>query len=372
MRVLHVIDKLSMDGVNPSSCTVLFGGWNECLVKSGCETLVLSLAQDQEVGDYLRKRGIEDHYCSHRKFSPRIVREIGEYAAARKVDLVHLHGYGAAHFGRLAARKSGLRNVVHEHAVLKVKPQHYVIDRLLRSMTDAAVAVSENVKEFMIKGRSIPADRIRVIGNGIDLSRFREKTPADIVSARGIMGLSMETPVVGVVTRFREEKGTDDLLKAFGLIRRKVPNAHLVVIGDGPLKEALRKLAEEENLAGAVSWLGFRQDVERIMPAFNVQVIPSLSEGFGLALAEGMAIGNPMVATEVGGMQELGRDRQNLLFVPPRDPISIADACVALLTEPECARDVARGGLETAKSLDIAHSATAIFKLYQALLATGN
>ncbi len=370
MKVLHVIDKLSMDGVNPSSCTVLFGGWNPHMQKLGCEMSVMSLAQDQEVGTYLRDRGIEDHYSSNPRHVIKVIGQIEELATGLGADIIHLHGYGAAHFGRVAARRSGILNVVHEHAVLKVKPVHYVIDRLLRNMTDAAVAVSRNVREFMIRGRSIPADRIRVIGNGIDLGRFLPKSPSDIQSAREIIGVDRCVPIVGAVTRFRQEKGTEDLIRAFGEIRRRFDEARLVIVGDGPLREMLRDIAEHEGVSDSVMWLGFRSDVERIMPAFDVQVIPSLTEGFPLALAEGMAIGNAMVVTEVGGMRELGRDLENLLFVPPRDPSAIANASIRLFEDTALALAISEAARESARSMDVAQSANALVGLYSEMIAS--
>jgi len=369
LKILHVIDKLSMDGTNPSSCTILFGGWAKSMAGPECEFEVLSLAQDQQIGDYLRERGIEVFFISSPRYSPKIVGEICKLIAERNIDIVHLHGYGAAHFGRIAARKSGVKNVVHEHAALKVKPQHYLLDRLLREKTDIAVAVSESVRDFMIDGRNIPADRIRVIGNGVDLTRFPEKTPTAIREARDLIEVGPDVPLIGTVTRFREEKGNEFLIAAFEQIHSRFNDARLVVIGDGELRESLHKLASQKNIGGAVRWLGFRSDLEKLMPAFDVHVIPSLTEGFPLALAEGMAVGNAMVVTEVGGMKEIGSDRENVLFVPSCDSAAIAEACISLLEDRQFAQKLAHNARRSAESMSIDQSAKRIVNVYMELLS---
>jgi glycosyltransferase involved in cell wall biosynthesis len=339
------------------------------MVDSECEFEVLSLAQDEQIGGYLRERGIKDFYTSSPRYSPKIIGEICKVIAERDTNIVHLHGYGAAHFGRIAARQSGVKNVVHEHAALKVKPQHFVLDWLLREKTDIAVAVSESVRDFMIKGRNIPADRIRVIGNGVDLVRFPQKTSTSVQVARDLIEVGPDIPLIGTVTRFREEKGNEFLIAAFERIRSRFNNARLVVIGDGELRESLHRMARQKNVDDAVHWLGFRSNLEKLMPAFDVHVIPSLTEGFPLALAEGMSVGNAMVVTEVGGMKEIGNDRENLLFVPSRDSAAIAEACISLLENRQLAQKLAHNARRSAESMSIDQSAKRIVNVYRELLS---
>lgn len=368
MKVLHVIDKLSMDGVNPSSCTVLFGGWSDSIPDTECKMAVLSLANDQLAGAYLSDRGVEVLYTTLPKYSPKTINEICRLISERDIDIVHLHGYGAAHFGRIAARRSNIKNIVHEHAFLRTKPQHFVIDWLLRNKTDLGVAVSESVREFMIKGRCVPVDRVRVVGNGVDLKHFGQKTIATTMEARKLIGVEPGSPVFGTVTRFREEKGNEYLISAFERIHDRVENARLVVIGDGELRESLRSMAVDLGIDGAIQWLGFRADVEKIMPAFDVHIIPSLTEGFPLALAEGMAIGNAMVVTNVGGMKEIGTDGENVVFVPPRDAAAIADACVRLIEDERTAKMLAANARVTAMQMSIGQSAQNMLDLYRELV----
>lgn len=346
----------------------MFGGWSDSISDTECELAVLSLADDRQAGAYLRDRGIVDLYTSVPKYSPKNITEIARLIVERDIDIVHLHGYGAAHFGRIAARRCNIKNIVHEHAFLKTKPQHFVIDWLLRNKTDVGVAVSESVRKFMINGRSVPADRVRVIGNGVDLRRFVQKTPASISKARDLIGVTESALVIGTVTRFREEKGNEFLIEAFSRIHEQFTNARLVVVGDGELRESLVAQAEKAGIASAVHWLGFRADVEQVMPAFDIHVIPSLTEGFPLALVEGMAIGNAMVVTSVGGMSEIGRDRQDVLLVPSKDATAIADACARLVNDPAIAKRIAGSAGASAAKFGMDKSAANILSLYRELV----
>jgi hypothetical protein len=158
---MHIIDKLSMDGTNPSSCTTLFGEWIPRLDTDGFSTTVLTLRKPDIAGKYLEDQGIKVYYQNHRKVS--IKKGIMDLMDREKADIVHLHGYSAANFGRIAARKKGVKNIVHEHAILKVLPHQYLADFLLRNLTDSAIAVSNSVKEFMVRGRNIPEEKISVI-----------------------------------------------------------------------------------------------------------------------------------------------------------------------------------------------------------------
>jgi glycosyltransferase involved in cell wall biosynthesis len=328
----------------------------------------MSLARDQAVGVYLRDRGIEDIYSSAPKYSLKNVEEICASIRAHKIDIVHLHGYGAAHFGRLAAAKCNVPNIVHEHAILKIKPQHFIIDWLLRNRTDLAIAVSEAVRDFIVKGRSVPSDRVRVIGNGVDLDRFIAKTADSRIRARQLVGIEEDVPVIGTVTRFREEKGNADLIRAFKRVHDRNDATKLVLVGDGELRQSLYELARDLGLESSVIWLGFRSDVEKIMPAFDVQAIPSWTEGYPLALAEAMAVGNALVATEVGGMRELGRNEINVLFVPPRSPAKLGDACMRLLKDRNLAHRISEEATETAKTMSIEISSKKILNVYEELM----
>ncbi len=369
INVLHVIDKLSMDGVNPSSCAKLLVSWSEHLsVGRDCRMSVCTLRDPDLGGAYLEQRGMTVHYLPFGKYSPRNVNGILRLIQRQAPDILHLHGYSAANFGRLAARRAGIVNVVHEHAVLPAQPHQYVADFLLRPLTDSAVAVSSNVRDFMIRTRHIPRTKIRVVPNGVDLTEFCPTEVRDVAARRRQRGLPERARLVGTVTRFRAEKGTEFLLRAAPEVLNRCTDTIFVILGDGPLKPDLERLAVDLGIRESVRFVGFQRDVPEWLSMFDVNVIPSLTEGFPLSLIEAMAAGNAVVASAVGAIGEVADDGRTALLVPPKDPARLAAKIVHLLTHPDVAASLSASAQEASRKYDAQSSAAALRELYTQLV----
>jgi glycosyltransferase involved in cell wall biosynthesis len=364
INVLHIIDKLSMDGKNPSSCTILFGEWIPQLDSNGFRTSVLTLRKPDIAGEYLEKKGIRVYYQGFGKISHKNIRSINDHIEEGKTDVVHLHGYSAANFGRIAARKKRIKNIVHEHAVLNVQPHQYIADYLLRNHTDLAIAVSNSVKEFMIKWRSVPEEIIQVVLNGIKLDRFKIITDESIINLKSTLGIDKSQKVVGTITRLRKEKGNEYFLRAIPLILKKYPNTVFLIIGDGPLRGEMEKMVIDLNISPQVKFLGFRKDVTELLSILDINVIPSLSEGFPLSMVEAMAVGNAIVATKVGGMVEAGVDGENVLFVPPKNPTEIAQKVCYYVENNELLNKCSLNAEKSSKKFDVETNAKLIGEQY--------
>jgi glycosyltransferase involved in cell wall biosynthesis len=329
--------------------------------------MVCTLRSKDLGGSYLKRRGIAVRYLGLGKYSPSNVRAITEMIIQEKAELIHLHGYSAANFGRMASKKTGVANVVHEHAVLKTLPHQFVADLLLRSATDAAVAVSENVKRFMIRSRSIPERKIRVIWNGIDLAKFKRLAEEAIAGKKKELNIPIGAPVIGTVTRLREEKGVEHLIRAIPVINRAVPEAFFLIVGDGPLRSQLADLTQTLRAGRQTLFLGFRDDVADLLSLFDVNVIPSLTEGFPLSLIEGMCIGTPIVATAVGGINEIGVEGENVLFVRPKSADEIAHKVIHLLKDSAMREKFRQSGRRLSQKFGIENNATKLRLLYDEL-----
>ena len=370
IKVLHVNDKLSMDGHNPSSVAHLLGDWIPLLRQHGVTCTVCTLRDPDPGARYLVDRNIDVHRFDFGRFSPRNLSAIAGLLREQGADIAHLHGFASANFGRIVARRLGIGNVVHEHATLLNVPAYQrLADRLLRRWTDAAIAVSESVREFMIHGRFIPAERVHVIGNGVDLERFGSPDRQAAAAARRMLDIPEGHRLVGTVTRLRAEKGPEFFLRAMPRILEELPSVTFLVVGDGPLRESLEALAKELGVERRARFLGFRTDVPELLGLLDVLVISSLTEGFPLSLVEGMAAGCPVVATRVGGMPEVARDGDSVLFVPPRDPDAIACKTIALLENPDMADRLGREAAETAAGYSMAGSARMLADLYTRLVS---
>jgi len=355
-----------MDGVNPSSCAQLFVEWAARHDAGRFRMMVASLRARDAAGTYLQQRGLEVFYIAKGKFSLANVQAIHALAAAHHVDLLHLHGYSSANFGRWAARRLNIPAVMHEHAILKILPHQFLADRLLRNSTTVAVAVSRAVAQFLQEGRSVPRDKIEVIWNGIDLKAFAQP---DLRAAQEFRARFAERSqkLIGTVTRLRSEKGNRYFIEAAPEILRKFPHAQFVLVGEGPERAELERLAAERGLRERVHFAGFVQNVPAALAAFDIAVIPSLREGFGLALAEAMAAGKPVVATAVGGMIEMAAHGQHALLVSPAASRELAQAVLQLLENPAQAQRLAEAARPQSANFGIEQNVLKLEMLYARL-----
>lgn len=222
---------------------------------------------------------------------------------------------------------------------------------------DAIVAVSTFTVEAMIRLMGADPAKIVLIPNGVDLKRFHVRTPAADAPARyGVAGRRVVLSVGRLVPR----KGMDRLVEAMAIVRREVPDAHLLIAGEGPLAADLRRLIAENGLEGAVTLLGPVSDeaLNELYALADVFALPNRempdgdTEGFGLVFLEANASGKPVVAGRAGGAVDAVSDEVNGLTVDGADVGAIATAVLRLLQDPALHARLSRGGLEVAARSD--------------------
>jgi glycosyltransferase involved in cell wall biosynthesis len=260
---------------------------------------------------------------------------------------------------------------MHEWAVLEVLPHQFVMDRLLRSKTDVAVGVSEDVKKFLIHGRSVPLHKTRVVWNGVNLSKFKTAAPAVVQAFRNGFGIASQHQVIGTVTRLREEKGNRFFIEAAAQVLREFPDARFVIVGDGPLREELEKLAQSVNLGGKLHFAGFVSEVAVALAAMDIKVMASLTEGFPFALAEAMAAGKPVVVSNVGGMKDMVQQEENGLLVPPANSAALAAALGRLLKTPELCKRLGDAARQRSQAFSVERNVKALEAIYTEMLMNG-
>lgn len=252
----------------------------------------------------------------------RATRELFRLMRLRRPDVVHTHLFGADVWGRLAARLAGIRVVVStEHSMNR---DHGFLRRFMKRrlvpLTSRFIAVSDEAKAYMVGVEGIPKTKVRVVKNGIDMSRVLQR------SARGFH----DVPRLITVGRLAPQKGQATLLKALALVASPWT---LDVIGTGPLEAELRSLAERLNVAGRIRWLGYRTDVSELLAQADVFCFPSRWEGLGLALLEAAAAGVPVVASGLPVFREVLGDGE-ATYVPAGDVPALAHALGDILRDP--------------------------------------
>jgi len=261
---------------------------------------------------------------------PRLVKLFRE----RHIDLVHCHLPLAGVVGRLAARFCGIPVVYTEHNVME---RYHPWTRRLNLWTwrqqRCVVAVSEDVKLSIEAhaGNSVP---VTVVQNGIAVSSFQTSIQEGS-DVRKNYSIPPEVPIVGTVAVLRKQKDFSTWLQAARLIRDRHPDAHFLIVGDGPVKNEMQLEAQTLGLSGSVHFTGIQEKVMPYLSAMDLYMNSSIFEGLPLALLEAMAMKLPVVATSVGGMPEVIQDQRTGFLVPCRAPEALAQRVSSLLSDKE-------------------------------------
>jgi glycosyltransferase involved in cell wall biosynthesis len=259
-----------------------------------------------------------------------------------RIDLVHTHSSPDAWACGIAARLAGVRVVRSRHLSTPIKRNPF--SRLVyMRLADRVITSGQAIKDDMVRQNGMDATRIVSIPAGIDVARF---VPAsDRSGPRQELGLSRDDFVIGIVSVLRKWKGHADLLQAVRrLVEIGVP-ARLVIVGDGPQAENIRKKITELRLQGRVQLTGHRTDVPRLIAAMDCMALPSTAnEATSQVLPQALAMKVPVVTTSVGGLPEVVRDRDTGLLVPPADPTALAAALEWVYRNPAGAAQLAERG----------------------------
>jgi glycosyltransferase involved in cell wall biosynthesis len=309
-------------------------------------------------------------------YSPRMLSRQWNFARdlrRNKIRLVHAYGFYPNVFSVPAARAAGCITIasVRDTGVftsqVKLKT---VTQKLACQLADCVVANSSAVRDWLVS-IGLGKDHIRVIPNGIALSRFPSR-PATFPIRREL-GIDERAPLVVVVSRLNPAKGVDYFLKAVVTVAQQFPTARFLVVGssyfDPSYKPSLEKLAMDLGLQNRVTFMGERNDVPAILQEATVSVLPSLSEGFSNALLEAMAAGLPVIATNVGGNPEIVQDGETGFLVPARDPKALSDAMSRVLASPELGVHLGQAGYErVSRNFSLASTVRQTEDLYNDLL----
>ena len=285
-----------------------------------------------------------------RRVGPAYAARLGRIIKREGFDLVHAHVYSSAVAAAIATLGTGTPLVTTEHTeALWQGRTARVISGWASWRARRIIAVSSVIRDRLVERDQVPPDRITVIPNAV--APRQERDPGSDPALSPGFG---DGPRVGIVARLQPEKGVANFVKAAARVAGSVPEAGFIVVGDGPLREELPALAGRLGVRDRIHFLGTRSDVGALMALMDVIAVPSLSEGSPLVTLEAMAAGVPVVASNVGGIPDQIRHREEGLLVPPGDAKSLADAILELLRDPARARALGEAARRRATS-EFAH-----------------
>jgi glycosyltransferase involved in cell wall biosynthesis len=262
-------------------------------------------------------------------------------------DVIHNHMYRAELVGTRAAialgevghRRPYIVSTAHSSRVRSEEDREML--RVLTPAMDQLIAVSKMIEDKLVAEGRTTAPITRIY-NGVDLSRY-ERVEA-CCTLPDEYGMEPGSQIVGVVARLEPEKGHPTLLEAWPLVLRAVPDAYLLIVGEGSRREALEAQTRDLRIAHRVVFTGRRDDVPSVTAALDVAVLPSYREAQGLSILEALALSRPVVASNVGGIPEMITDAVNGILVPPHDPDALAAAIIRLLRDHPFADTLGRAG----------------------------
>ncbi len=347
-RILHLIYSLYRGGaerVIESHLTLSRGG--------DYEFVVCSLTGGGDLIGRLEEMGAPVHLLDKRKRGnlgviPRIIGLVRR----ERIDLLHLHNASAALWGTMAAQLGGLGVPIvrTEHRPFLPDALRVIYRLLYPSLTKRArriICVCDAVRDSFADRFPTLADRFVTVHNGIRLEPFEDPPPKD--RCRKMFKLPNGVHLVGTVGRLVPVKNHLGLVTAFGEIKKRVPDAHLAIVGEGNLKDIIVTHAGDLGIADAVSILPVTSDIALFYRGLDLFVLPSHSEGLPLTLLEALAAGLPAVATDVGGIAEIITDGVNGLLVPATGGAGLAEKSIGLLLDRERASAMGAAGHETVR-----------------------
>jgi glycosyltransferase involved in cell wall biosynthesis len=262
-----------------------------------------------------------------------LLKQIRGFARSKQIDILHAHNLAPLLYCGMATRLWPMRDrpalVYSEHNQLysatakqRERLRYYLM------MTNKVIAVSQDLQRTLVSDIGARRDKVAVVYNGIDGKRFMLQDPQKV---RRELGIADDTFVFGTAVVLSEQKGIRYLLKAAQRVLAASRNVHFLIAGDGPKRAELENQTRELGLGDHVRFLGYRRDIPELISSFDAYVLPSLWEGLPLALIEALAIGKPVICTNVGGNPEIIEDGVNGFVVAPRDSDSLADRLLQLL-----------------------------------------
>lgn len=369
LNVLQICDHLGWEGSRMHGVKRLFAWMIPAFDASRYNVALVSLRKKDLSEETLESFGIDITYLQRSRFDPATLPALLKVIDAKRIDILHLHGYGATTFGRAAAAIRGIPAILHEHANLTDTPWFQkVADRALEPFTDLAIAVSRSTADFVINARLVPARKVKVVYLGAPLDEFsRPRTAEEIAGARRELGVREGEFAIGTVTRLHDSKGNEFLVDAARSVVDRHPSARFYLVGEGPLLPALEAQARALGLGERFVFAGFVKDVARALSAFDLSVFPSLWEGTPLTAFEALAAGKAIVATDADGLLDILTDGHDARIVPKRDASALARAITGLMNQPEERARLAANARQTGRAYDIHAFVRKMERLYDLL-----
>lgn len=297
----------------------------------------------------------------------RAANELTQFLRRERFDVVHVHTPVASLIGRFAARRARVPLVFytahgfyfHDAMPPLKRSFHIALERWGGRRTDFLFTQSDEDRQTAIRTGIMPADRIKTIGNGVDMTRFDPARipPGELAARRAEFGIPDGAPVIGIIGRLVREKGYVEFFQAARLVAAKHPNAHFLIIGsalqsdhDGA-KGEIEAALEAAGVRARTNFAGLRTDIPELLSLCSVYTLPSWREGMPRSIIEAMAMARPVVATNIRGCREEVVEGETGHLIPVKNAPALAAALLRILDDPPRAQAMGQAGRKRALEL---------------------
>lgn len=368
-KILHLIKSLGRGGAE----TLL----SETLRVHDCDRFTFHFAyfvsHKGQVGEDLKQQGAEV-VCLNASSAPAILAKLPQlirYVNEGGFDLIHCHLPVSAVVGRLVGKYTGVPVVYTEHN--KQERYHPLTRRanlLTMDLNAEVLAVSDDVRQSILQHWTGNPHKVRVLINGVNTARF-DPSRYDRQRSRQQLGLPAGVPIIGTVCVFRTQKRLPLWLELARDLKRQLPTAHFVLIGDGPTQTEVRQLASDYGLLDHLSLPGRLDEVRPWLSAMDVYLMTSEFEGLPIAMLEAMSMGLPIVATAAGGIPEAVSDGQEGFIRPVADWKALYTPLLQLAEDAALRTTLGAGARERViRDFSIRKMAAALEAVYTRVLKT--
>ena len=295
-------------------------------------------------------------------WNPGSIRKIKHLIQELKVEVLHTHSSVDSWAGGLAGRWAKVPVLVRTRHI-SVRVRRPWLNRIYY-LPDAIITTGEHIRRELLQTHKIPAERIVSIPTGVDRGRFHPGPPDLELKKR--MGLPIDSPVITLVAVLRAQKRHELVIAAAAEVIKDFPQARFIFVGDGPGRNRVEREIINAHLEAQILMTGYREDIPAILSFTDLGIISSVAEGMPQFLFQILAMGKPVIATEVGGIPEVVTSGVNGLLVPPEDPAALAKAIVQVLGDPETARRLGEKGRRLVEQeYTVEKMAEKVYRVYQ-------
>jgi glycosyltransferase involved in cell wall biosynthesis len=264
-----------------------------------------------------------------------IVVKLIEFLKNERIDIVHTWIFTSNTWTRIAAILCKIPVIIASERSVDIwkKYPHKIVDKLLSKKTDLIISNSKAVNDFVVSG-GIPANKCKIIYNGVDIKKLNKiNKPPNIIKKE--INIPVNKTIIGIVANFNPQKDYKNFVQAARLILKKRDDVHFVSVGIGPEFNTIIELTKKLRINDRFTFLGIRSDIPNLLTIMDIFTLSSTREGFSNAILEAMAVGLPVVATDVGGNAEAVIDGETGFIVPPQNPEKLAFALLQLIEFPK-------------------------------------